>query len=162
MKALVIYESFFGNTEKVAQAIAGAMRAAGEVEVRAVGDVKPEHLKGIDVLVVGAATRAFSPSPATKAWLKALPAHALDGVQVAGFDTRIPIRQETPRFLALLIKVFGNAAEPIAARLVKRGGRQIVAPAGFGVKDSEGPLFEGELERAAAWGGQIAAAVAQP
>jgi flavodoxin I len=55
--------------------------------------------------------------------------------------------------------MFGYAAEPIAASLVKHGGTQILPPAGFFVMDTEGPLREGELERAAAWGREIVTSV---
>ncbi|MFN2131134.1 MAG: flavodoxin family protein [Anaerolineae bacterium] len=155
MKVLVVYDSVFGNTEKVAQTIGDALRPMAEVEVLRVGDVTPEHLAGLDALIVGSPTRAFSATPAIKQFVGGLPRDSLDGVQVAAFDTRIAVEETGPRFLALLVRVFGYAAEPIAKRLQGRGGELGVAPAGFIVKDSEGPLREGELERAAEWAKQV-------
>jgi flavodoxin len=89
MKALVVYDSVFGNTEKVAQAMGQALGSQAEVQTLRVGDVKPEHLAGLDALIVGSPTRAFSPTPAIKNWLKSLPSNSLKGVKVAAFDTRI-------------------------------------------------------------------------
>jgi len=50
-----------------------------------------------------------------------------------------------------MIKLFGYAAKPIAGMLKKKGGSLVQQPEGFYVKDSEGPLKDGELERAARW-----------
>lgn len=57
-----------------------------------------------------------------------------------------------------MVGLFGYAAEPIAKRLKKAGGKEAAAPAGFIVTDTEGPLQDGELERAADWARQIAEA----
>ena len=157
MKALVVYDSVFGNTEKVAQAIGDALGTPEDVSVLRVGDVKPEQLVGVQVLIVGSPTRAFSPTPATKAMLKAIPAEALNGVKVAAFDTRISMEDTDSGFLRTMVKVFGYAAKPIADRLESKGGELVLAPQGFYVQDSEGPLKEGELERAVAWAKQVAA-----
>jgi hypothetical protein len=80
----------------------------------------------------------------------------LEGVKVAAFDTRYREAEiEKVRILAFLVKIFGYAAKPIADRLEKKGGELAVPPEGFYVTDTEGPLFEGELERAADWARQI-------
>jgi flavodoxin I len=155
MKALVIYDSFFGNTEKVALAIDGAINSSMEVDVCRVSEVKLEQLKGLNLLVVGSPTRAFSPSPGTKGLLKRIPAEGLQGVKAAAFDTRISEDDANPRFLRFLMKLFGYAAEPISKKLGKKGAEIVIAPEGFCVKDTEGPLKEDELERAAAWAKQI-------
>jgi flavodoxin I len=163
MKALVVYDSFFGNTEKIAcavgDAIGDALKSRVDVLTLRVGDVKPEHLAGLGLLIVGSPTRAFSASPETKAWLKTLAPRSLTGVQVAAFDTRIAVDEVKSRVLPVFVKLFGYAAEPIASSLTKRGGALVFPAEGFFVKDTEGPLKEGELERAAAWAQQIMAKV---
>jgi len=151
MNTLVFYDSVFGNTEKVAQAIGGALGA----QVLRVGDVKPEQLSGLDALIVGSPTRAFSATPAVKQWLKSLTPKRLSGVRVAAFDTRMDVKQVNSRILTFFAGIFGYAAEPIAAQLMKKGGVQATTPTGFIVTASEGPLKEGELERAAEWARQI-------
>ena len=156
MKARIIYDSFFGNTEQVAQAIGRALGSSEEVDVLRVADIGPEPWTGVPLLVVGSPTRAFSPSPAIKALLKSIPRNALQGVRVATFDTRIALDDVDSRILPPLVKVFGYAAKPIADRLVKKGGTLVIPPEGFFVKESEGPLKDGELERAADWARQLA------
>ena len=155
MKALVVYDSVFGNTEKVAQEMGRALATLGEAQALRVGDVRQEHLSGLDVLVVGSPTRAFSPTPAIKKWLNGLPSSSLRGVKVAAFDTRFPVQDANSAILRFLVKLFGYAAEPIGSRLAKKGGKPGMPPEGFFVNDSEGPLRDGELARAAEWVRQI-------
>ena len=119
--------------------------------------MKPEHLAGLSLLLVGSPTRGFSASPAVKAWLKNRVPNSLKGVKVAAFDTRIAVSDADSRVFPVLVKLFGYAAEPIGARLTKMGGDQVTPPEGFSVKGSEGPLKDGELERAAVRARQIMA-----
>jgi flavodoxin I len=153
VKALVVYDSVYGNTEKVAQAMAAVL----ECEARRVTAVTAEQLAGLDVLLVGSPTQAFQPLKPVKAFLKNIPAGKLDGIKVAAFDTRMDVKEVNNAVLTFFAKLFGYAAEPIGKQLVKKGGTQAVPPAGFIVEGSEGPLKEGELERAAAWAQQILA-----
>ena len=155
MKALIVYDSFFGNTEKIALAIGKAFGNAKEVTICKAVDMKPNMLDGLDYLVVGSPTRAFSPSPATKSFLKGIPSKQLAGVKVAAFDTRIAMTDKLPGFLRFMAKLFGFADKPILDGLKKKGGQETVPPEGFFVLDSEGPLEKGELERAVVWVKQI-------
>jgi flavodoxin I len=158
MKAMVVHDSVFGNTEKVAQAIGQALGSPEDVKVVQVSDAKPEQLVGLTLLIVGSPTRQFSPTGATIGFLKSIPKHGLKGVKVAAFDTRFTESAiEKVRILAFFVKIFGYAAKPIADRLQKKGGEMVVPPEGFYVGDTEGPLLEGELERAADWAKQIIA-----
>ena len=153
MKSLVVYDSAFGNTEKVAQAMAEALGSVA----RRVGDVEPEQLQDLDLLIVGSPTQKFSPLGTINRFLKSLPRGGLDGVQVAAFDTRFPQEQiEEVGILAFFVRLFGYAAEPIEKRLTRAGGEPVVSPGWFYVSDTEGPLLDGELERAADWARQIA------
>mgnify|MGYP006289734219 CR=1 FL=1 len=151
MKAMVVYDSVHGNTEQVAQAMARALGSPGDAEARRVTEVDPEELRNLDALVVGAPTHAFQPSPAAKRFLKGIPAGGLAGVKVAAFDTRISEADTDSAILSFMIKLFGYAAKPMADRLKKKGGDLALTPEGFFVEDTEGPLKEGELKRAAAW-----------
>ena len=76
-------------------------------------------------------------------------------MKVGAFDTRVSIEDIHSGFLKWLINIFGYAAEPLAKRLTRRGGKLIIPPEGFYVNDTEGPLKEGELERAKEWGKKI-------
>ena len=157
MKALVIFESFFGNTEKIARAVAEGLAAHCEVTVLRVADAQPEQFKAFDLVVIGSPTRGFRPSDGTKALLKALPASALQGVKIAAFDTRMDVKEANNAFLTFMERIFGYAAEPIGKALARAGGTQADLPQGFIVLASEGPLRDGELDRAAAWGEKLAA-----
>ncbi len=139
MKTLVIYESFFGNTEKIARAVGMALGLADSDIVR-VGELNADQLSGLELLIVGSPTRAFQPGPETKVFLKKLPSGSLRGVKVSAFDTRAHMNEKTPGFLRFMANLFGYAAEPIAKKLVQRGGILALEPAGFLVLNTEGPL----------------------
>jgi flavodoxin I len=145
---LVIYDSVFGNTAQVAKAIGEAL---GNAPVKQVTEVQPVDFEGLKILFVGSPTRAFRATPAMMDFLKDLASGALQGVKAAAFDTRIPFERAKPAFLRLMIRLFGYADTKIAKALNKAGASLPLESAGFGVADTEGPLIEGELERAKAW-----------
>ena len=149
MNILVVYDSYFGNTEKIAQEVGRSF--GDDVPVKRPADVDIGTLSSLDLLIVGAPTRAFRPSDAIKAFLKELPNGVLKGVKVASFDTRMDVQNIDNKILKFMAGIFGYAAEPIAKGLVKKGGVLVGEPMGYIVLDSEGPLKEGELERVADW-----------
>lgn len=87
MKALVVYDSVYGNTEKVARAIAGAI--AGEVTVLHAGEVNPSEIESVDLLVVGAPTQGGRATMAINEFLGKVSETAVKGTKVATFDTRL-------------------------------------------------------------------------
>lgn len=157
MKSVVIYDSVYGNTERIAQAVAGALGPARDVTLLRAAEAKPEQLKGATCVIVGAPTQGFRPTLPVKTFLDAIPAGMLKGVKVAAFDTRMAGKEVGPG-IRLLTKVGGFAAKHIAEGLKKAGGELAAPPEGFNVKGKEGPLATGELERAASWGKGLAAA----
>lgn len=163
MRVLVIYDSLYGNTQKIAQAIgeglAGVAEASASVEVVRAGDARPVQLAGLDLLLVGAPTHGCRPSPAMHAFLEGIPKAALAGVKVAAFDTRTDVAKLKGglRTIGKILDHFGYAALRISSSLEKKGGRVVKSPEGFFVQDTQGPLADGELERAANWGRQFAA-----
>jgi flavodoxin I len=138
--------------------MAQALSAQGDVQALRVTEAQPDKLADLDLLIVGSPTRAFRATPATYQFIKAIPANDLAGVKVAAFDTRMNVQETSVGILKFLAKLFGYAAEPIAKQLAKKGGELTAEPAWFYVTDSEGPLKDGELERAAAWALKVAAA----
>jgi flavodoxin len=158
MKALVVYDSAFGNTQKVAEAIGAALSSA---EVRHVDQVKPENLHGLECLIVGSPTQKMNFTDGMRNFLDRIPPTGLVGIRVAAFDTRISnedmrasVQSPVTRFM---VKAFLHrfAARPIAGALKKKGGIEVIDPEGFFVSDTKGPLKEGELERATVWAQQI-------
>jgi flavodoxin len=73
MKALVVYESFFGNTEKIAQSIAKAFIDSQTGSIIRLNDIQQDQREGVDLLIVGAPTRAFQPTQETKNFIKKIP-----------------------------------------------------------------------------------------
>jgi flavodoxin I len=147
MNSLVIFTTMYGNTEKIARAIAQVLGASA----LSVKEVSLDKLTGIDLLVVSSPTQAFNMLPAMKAWLKELPDGGLKGLKVAAFDTRLDIKKVKNVILTFMESIFGYAAEKIGKAMVKKGGTQVVKPEGFFVDASEGPITTGELERAVEW-----------
>jgi Flavodoxin len=172
MTTRVVYESMYGNTRAVAQAIAEGL---GDAEVLSVQEAAArEH--AADLLVVGAPTHVHgiatkrsrqmaaeavhedgeahlepgaTDEPGLRAWLRDLP----DGEQAmaAAFDTRL---DKSPWLT-------GVASRGIGKRL-RRGGYDVIDQESFLVEDSEGPLAEGELDRAREWGRKLASLVPGP
>jgi flavodoxin len=155
MKALVIYDSVYGNTEKIARAIREALGTPEEVKLLRVGEVTPDALAGVDLLVVGSPTQKFRPLPSATSFVNGIPSQVLKGVRVAAFDTRLEMDETQPGSLRFFEKIFGYAADPLADGLKKKGGKLVLPPEGFIVEGMEGPLKEGELERAADWGKRV-------
>jgi flavodoxin I len=140
MKALIVYDSVYGNTEKIARAVGEAITPSGEAKVLRAGEANPSELTSVDLFIVGSPTHGGRPTSAVQDLLNKVP--ILQGVNVAAFDTR-----STSKFA----RVFGNAAGRIARNLEKKGGTLVASPEGFFVTGTKGPLKDGELERAAAW-----------
>ncbi len=165
LRALVVYESMFGNTEQVAVAVARGLRLEGvDTALLEVGSA-PRALDDLDLLVVGGPTHAFSMSRAStrhdavakgapearaetglREWLASVRLEPGAGPQVVAFDTR-----------ATKVRWLPQAAGPAATRAAHRRGLATVArPMGFLVEDITGPLADHELERAVAWGRDLA------
>ena len=140
MNALVLYDSLFGNTHKVANVIAATLTCHAVV----VRDFREAMLDGISLLVVGSPIQGWRPTVALLSALASLSPSALRGKHVAAFDTRFNTMFS------------GNAARKILATLAAHGGEAVAPPEGFIVKGKAGPLAIGELERALAWGTNLA------
>lgn len=140
MKVLVVYDSVYGNTQKIAEAIG---RAAGpDSRVVSAGQVNPTKLDPVDLLVVGSPTQGGRPTKPVQDFLTGLPEQTVKGMKVASFDTRYSGR---------FVKVFGFAADRIAEALTAKGCAPVSAPEAFFVTGKKGPLKDGELERATNW-----------
>ncbi len=136
---LVVYDSQFGNTKEIAEAIAQSLNGK---TVR-VQDFTDKILKEVTLLIAGCPIHGRRPSKSMIAFLESLPDCSLNGIQVASFDTRVKF------FFA------GDAAGKINKKLIQLGGVSVVIPEKFFVKGKEGPLSNGELERAKKWAQQL-------
>lgn len=150
MKALIIYDSEYGNTEKIAEALASSVTKPNLVKLSLVKNINLSELESADVLIVGSPTQGGRATKTTHSYLNSLPKNALIGKKVAAFDTRFAINNHGIG-LKLLMKMIGFAAPKIANVLKSKGGQLATEPEGFIVTGQEGPLAQGEIERAAAW-----------
>jgi flavodoxin len=148
MKSLIIYDSVFGNTEKLAQTVGKAIGA----DVKRVTEIQAGQLDGLDWLIVASPTRAFRPTEGISKFLNSLSNGALKGIKVGAFDTRMDVQKINNKFLTFMAKHMGYADAVLAKMMVKKGGQLLEPTAGFFVDESEGPLAGGELERAVMWG----------
>ena len=169
MKAVVVYESMYGNTHLVADAIGRGLAARGEVVVVPVTQAAPALVTDADLIVVGGPTHAHGMSrpstrkaaldqakdnpidpsasgPGVREWLDTMPPIA---ASAAAFDTRAGV---APALLT------GRASRGIAKQLHQHGFGQVVEPESFLV-DKDNHLEPGEEERAEEWGARLAAAV---
>ena len=169
MFALVVYESMYGNTHAVADAVAAGIGESMDVEVVSVADITERG--AVDLLVLGAPTHAWGLSrPSTRRgavqaaekpgselvvepnatgsgmreWLDLMPCVS---TRAAAFDTR----------MTAPLGLSGSAAKRIARRLRKRRVALAAGPEGFTVS-KQNRLLDGELERARRWGRRLAAA----
>lgn len=140
MKALVVYDSVYGNTEQIAKAIGAAI--TGEVKIARAGEAGPAELEGIDLLIVGSPTQGGRATQAMQDFLNKTPKSSIKGINTAAFDTRISTK---------FVGIFGYAAGRIAKQLEKDGANLMAPPEGFFVKGTKGPLKDGEEKRAADW-----------
>ena len=162
-RALIVYESMFGNTEKVAAAIRDGLSTVIDTDLVRVDQMSGRIPMDARLLVVGGPTHAFSlsrPSTRTDAakqgdvvmpvetgireWLGALPDRTTQTMS-ATFDTRIRKVRRLP----------GSAARSAAKILRHRDFRAMLPPESFFVDDTAGPVDERELERARQWGAEL-------
>jgi len=146
MKALVVYFSQFGNTQRVAEAVAEGLASGASVRTMSVHHFDITQLDGIELLVIGSPTHKMNLPEAVRPVLAQLPRRSLEGRWVAAFDTSYRMS----RWLAPF-----TAARQLARQLRKLGGRKTARPETFHVEGREGPLCDGELVRARAWANAV-------
>ncbi len=153
MNTVVVYDSQYGNTERIAQAIADTLRSFGQARAVRVDPAHPVSFQGVDLLIVGCPTQGFRPTPAMQSWLEKVSPALLSGLAFVCFDTRFRGRLWQR-----------SAAVVMARQLRTMGVEPLVPPESFFVKamKKEGPLLAGEVERAATWARMLFTKVEAP
>ena len=146
-KALVVYDTVYGNTEKIARALAKGLEDGGvAAEIVRVDAAKPDELKGYDLFVVGGPVHAWNASKPMKAFLERLESvEGLSGKKAFAFDTKM-----SRSMLA------GNAGGKIEGKLKSLGLTIVKAHASAVVKGREGPLEDGAEEKFKQLGAELA------
>ncbi len=148
MKSLVVYDSQFGNTEKIAKTI-GETLGKG-TQVVHVSKADSVDLKSVDLLIVGSPTQGGKPTLPIQNYLAGISHNGIEGAKAAAFDSRFASK-EHGLGLRILMGIINYAAPRIADVLRERGATLVVMPEGFIVENKDGPLKEGELKRAKIW-----------
>lgn len=152
MKILMVYDTMFGNTERIAQAMVDATTDQHQAELVRVQDVTTAQLQSCDILVIGSPTHGFRPTPDIASRIKRLSSEVPEAkFRYAVFDTRSDIDEIDSKILSSMVRLFGYAAASMDKTLAKRGFKRAEAPAGFIVHGKEGPVKDGEIDRATAW-----------
>ncbi len=138
MNALVVYFSKFGNTQKVAETIAQVL----ECSAIPVDQLTTEALSGADLVVMGTPTHRMNLPEDVRPVFERLPRRVLKGKPVAAFDTSYKMKAWLQAF---------TAAKKLNQKLRKLGGKRLLPPETFLVMERQGPLYDGEIERAKAW-----------
>jgi flavodoxin len=149
VRILIVYGSQYGNTQKIAQAMGRALASDHDVRVvhaPAATAVSPDD---VDLLFVGAPTQMRGLRLLVKPFLDDLETRGFRGVPTAAFDTRMGGIEQVA------------AAERIARGLAEAGCPSVAPPEGFLVSGLDGPLADGEEERAADWAVAVARSVAR-
>jgi flavodoxin len=155
MNTLIIYDSKFGNTGKIVQAMTFALKNYGIVHAASVDEADIYTLINaheVDLLIIGCPTQKHKVSPGMMKLLDTIPPQALKGLPTATFDTRYT----TPRWFS------GSAAQKLSSLLDEKGSYIMAEPQSFFVTDAEGPLRVGELDRAASWSQSLVGQLATP
>lgn len=150
MDTLVVYFSKYGNTQRVAEAIAGELATAGPVRLLSSDELTVTALERADLLIMGSPTHNMNLPQQVRPVLEQLPKKVLRGKRFAAFDTSYKMNALLNRF---------TAGKRLDHKLRRLGGKRVIRPEIFLVTGREGPLFDGELERARAWAAAILARV---
>jgi flavodoxin len=153
LKSIVIYASRYGNTRKVAEAIAEALHASGEVQLLPADEAPAIPLEQVDLIVIGGPTEVHRMTPLVAQLFANMARGSLRNVAAAAFDTRL----DAARWLT------GSAALGISRKLQRLGARMITPAESFFVAGKADPatgampeLASGELERAGVWATSLA------
>lgn len=141
MKAIVLFDSHFGNTKLIADTI--AKKLGDHVPHISIKDIKASDINEYDLLVIGSPVIGWKETGKIDKFLISLNSDKLKNMCVAAFDTRIKT------FMS------GNVSHKIAKILQKYGANIIVPPIGFYIKEKQAVLHDGELEKAETWATSI-------
>ncbi len=146
MKYLVVYDSVFGNTKKVAELIGDFLK--DNCVIKNVNEV--DDIGKYKIVIIGSPTRGFRPTKDIVKFSKDI--RYKESLQkVAFFDTRIDIVKVNNRFLNFMVKRFGYAVDTLE-KIFKKNNAKIAFPSGtFFVDDTEGPLFKSTTDEIKEW-----------
>jgi menaquinone-dependent protoporphyrinogen IX oxidase len=154
MKGIVVYDTSYGNTKKIAETIAETLRESGiEVDLFYVKDVKNLSARDYNFLVLGSPTKFGTMSFAVRGFLGKVRSDEWMNKPFAAFDTENPENIER----AQAENKEWSAAEKIAAKLRDKKMNQLLPVLKALVLGQKGPLVEGEVDRTKDYARELAA-----
>lgn len=173
MRAVILYESMFGNTRRIAEAIGRGLAPLGDVAVVHVADADIAHVADADLLVLGAPTHALGlPRPNTRRSAAEMAAKPGNGVILEAQASGAGMREWLPDLrpgkgaaavfdTRLGFPMAGHASKKLRRHLRHHGYSLVTPPESFTV-DNRNVLRPGEEERAVAWGRHLSSVMSVP
>lgn len=153
MKVLIIFDSLYGHTEKIAHAIQQELDKEHDASMEHVLNFGLGDLANVDLVVIGSPTYGGYETEDIKVFLDGISDNALRDKKTAAFDTSVVKENQNP-IVGKIIDWFGHAVNRVEGEMVEKGARNVAKESFFVDGDTEA-LKEGELERARAWAREL-------
>lgn len=155
MTILIVFDSYFGNTEKIAMAMMDVLKADHSVSTVHVEKVAEELLSEVDLVIIGSPTRYFKATKAIVNFIKGIHYKTYSDIRFAVFDTRMEFSHSQTRVMSLF--KWGNKVASVMMKVLieQKGGIVISDAKAFFTDDLEGPLRSGEIVEAKRWVNEV-------
>lgn len=156
MKTLIVYDSFFGNTEKVANKLYEILSKSQKTKLAHVSEAQNLNIEQYDLIVVGSPTRYYNPTPAITSFVRELKTVS---VNVAFFDTRLDA--EGHWLMGPMEKIFKFASDTMEILVRNTKAKQMISSLGVYVTGTEGPIARNAMKDVENWAKLLTAAPAK-
>lgn len=146
MNTLIVYDSFFGNTEKVANKLYEILSKSQKTKLAHVSEAQNLNIEKYDLIVVGSPTRYYNPTPAITAFVRELKTVS---VNVAFFDTRLDA--EGHWLMGPMEKIFKFASDTMEILVRNTKAKQMISSLGVYVTGTEGPIARNAMKDVEKW-----------
>lgn len=146
MKTLIVYDSFFGNTEKVANKLYETLSKSQKTKLAHVSEAQNLNIEQYELIVVGSPTRYYNPTPSITAFVRELKTVP---VNVAFFDTRLDA--EGHWLMGPMEKIFKFASDTMEVLVRNTKAKQMISSLGVYVTGTEGPIARNAMKDVENW-----------
>ncbi|WP_215144021.1 flavodoxin family protein [Exiguobacterium qingdaonense] len=153
MNILIIFDSLYGHTEKIAHVMQEELSKDHEARMEHVLNIGLGDLAHVDLVIIGSPTNGGSEMEDIKLFLKKISDNALRGKRTAAFDTSVVKENRNP-IIGKIIDWFGHAVNRVEGEMIEKGATDVKKESFFVDGETE-MLKEGELERARVWAREL-------
>jgi len=153
MKTLIVYDSFFGNTEKVANKLYEILSKSQKAKLAHVSEAQNLPIEAYDLIVVGSPTRYYKPTGAIVSFVREL---KTTPVNVAFFDTRLDA--EGHWLMGPMERIFKFASDTMETLVRNTNAKQMISSLGVYVTGTEGPIARNAMKDVENWAKLLTAA----